>query len=118
MIFSARPQPVSSNRTRLQADRSPDLDFSAQRLATTLEHEAERLDPDGAMDRAELVNCIRRRIETRLPGRIRSLHIFVTDHAVVLAGECNTYYTKQLAQHAAMGVLEYERLVNNIDVHS
>ena len=26
------------------------------------------------------------------------------------------YYSKQMAQHVAMGVLEYERLINNIDV--
>ena len=36
---------------------------------------------------------------------------------VVLEGECTTYYTKQLAQHAAMGVLEDEHLENAIVVN-
>jgi hypothetical protein len=35
---------------------------------------------------------------------------------VVLEGQCATYYTKQLAQHAALGVLEDEHLENAIAV--
>jgi len=34
----------------------------------------------------------------------------------VLEGECSTYYSKQLAQHAALGVLEDEPLENTIVV--
>jgi hypothetical protein len=56
------------------------------------------------------------RIETRLPSRIRHLTATATDNAIVLSGECSTFYTKQLAQHVAMGVLEYEKLINNISV--
>lgn len=67
-------------------------------------------------DRQHLIPLILRRIETRLPGRIRQLAVCATENAIVLSGRCSTYYTKQVAQHAAMGVLEYEQLVNNIDV--
>jgi hypothetical protein len=35
---------------------------------------------------------------------------------IVLEGSCATYYTKQLAQHAALGVLEEEHLENAIVV--
>jgi uncharacterized protein YgbK (DUF1537 family) len=66
--------------------------------------------------REQLVHRILQRIEHRLPGRIRQLAVYATEHAIVLSGRCSTYYTKQVAQHTAMGVLEYERLINNIDV--
>ncbi len=65
-----------------------------------------------------LAAVILKRIHARLPGRIHQLAVKVTDNAVVLAGHCSTYYSKQLAQHAAMGVLNYQRLVNNISVRT
>ncbi|MCA9229778.1 MAG: hypothetical protein KDA57_03945 [Planctomycetales bacterium] len=64
----------------------------------------------------QLADCILQRIESRLPCRIRDLKVYVSENAVVLEGLCSTYYSKQIAQHAAMGVLEYERLINNIEV--
>jgi len=64
----------------------------------------------------ELADRILSRIESRLPGRVRQLAVDTTENDVVLTGECCTFYTKQLAQHIAMGVLEYEQLINNIDV--
>ena len=66
----------------------------------------------------ELAALIVRRIESRLPGRIRQLTVSMAESAVVLTGQCSTFYTKQVAQHAAMGVLEYEQLTNNIDVQT
>lgn len=64
----------------------------------------------------ELAKRIIERIHSRVPGRISCLSVYTTENAVVLAGRCSTFYTKQLAQHAAMGVLNYERLVNDIEV--
>lgn len=61
--------------------------------------------------------AIRQRIETRLPGRIRNLGVRTVADKVVLEGQCATYYTKQLAQHAALGVLEEEHLENAIVVN-
>ena len=69
----------------------------------------------GPLD-VELAKNILARIESRLPGRLRHLTVYTTENAVILTGQCCTFYTKQLAQHIAMGVLEYEQLVNNIDV--
>ena len=63
-----------------------------------------------------LAVAIRQRIESRLGGRIRDLAIRVRGEAIVLEGRCATYYTKQLAQHAALGVLEDEQLENAIVV--
>lgn len=59
---------------------------------------------------------IKQRIESRLPARVRNLVVRSFDGLVVLEGQCATYYTKQLAQHAAMGVLEEEQLENAIVV--
>jgi len=63
-----------------------------------------------------LAVAIRQRIESRLGGRVRDLAIRVRDETIVLEGRCATYYTKQLAQHAALGVLEEEQLENAIIV--
>lgn len=59
---------------------------------------------------------IGQRIEKRLGPRVRQLQVDVTDKSVVLKGRCSTYYSKQLAQHAALGAIEDERLVNEIEV--
>jgi hypothetical protein len=76
--------------------------------------------PATAERRAErhrhLALAIRQRIESRLGGRIHNLTICVRGETVVLEGRCATYYTKQLAQHAALGVLEDEQLDNAIVV--
>lgn len=61
---------------------------------------------------------IRQRIEIRLPGRVRNLQVRSSDGLVTLEGQCATYYTKQLAQHAAMGVLEEEKHLENAIVVS
>lgn len=59
---------------------------------------------------------IMQRIESRLPGRVKNLAVRVSSETVVLEGQCATYYTKQLAQHAALGILEDEHLENAIEV--
>jgi len=64
----------------------------------------------------KLAIAIRQRIETRLPGRVRKLLVRVHGSTVVLDGQCSTYYTKQLAQHAALGILDDEQLENSIVV--
>ena len=59
---------------------------------------------------------IRERIQSRLNGRLRELVVRLEGNTVVLEGQCATYYTKQLAQHAALGALEDEQLDNEIVV--
>jgi hypothetical protein len=60
--------------------------------------------------------AIQQRIESRLLGRVRNLLVRVFDGVVVLEGQCATYYTKQLAQHTAMGILDDQHLENSIVV--
>jgi osmotically-inducible protein OsmY len=64
-----------------------------------------------------LEGAIRQRIVSRLQGRVRNLVVRAYGDLVILEGECATYYTKQLAQHAAMGVLDDEQLENAIVVN-
>jgi osmotically-inducible protein OsmY len=63
-----------------------------------------------------LAIAIHQRIESRLLGRVRNLRVRSFDGTVILEGQCATYYTKQLAQHTAMGILEDEHLENSIVV--
>jgi hypothetical protein len=73
--------------------------------------------PDSRGERSrELAIAIRQRIESRLHGRVRNLTVRILGRTVVLEGQCATYYTKQLAQHTALGVLEDEHLENAIVV--
>jgi hypothetical protein len=69
----------------------------------------------GAAQRA-LEIAIQQRIESRLGGRVRNLSVRAFGDVVILEGDCATYYTKQLAQHAAMGILDDEHLENAIVV--
>jgi len=63
-----------------------------------------------------LETAIRQRIESRVRGRVRNLNVRVFEGVVILDGQCATYYTKQLAQHAALAMLEDEQLENAIVV--
>ena len=79
--------------------------------------DAAPIQPNDRCDRSrQLAIAIRQRIESRLPGRVRELSVRVLERTVVLEGQCATYYTKQLAQHAALGILEDEQLENAIEV--
>ena len=107
MIYSARPKSQAAIN-----DRPPRKVLRPSRhvnVEPTNTNGCEQFDID-------LAERIITRIESRLPSRIRRLTVYTTDNAVVLTGECSTFYTKQIAQHTAMGVLEYEQLINNIDV--
>jgi hypothetical protein len=81
----------------------------------TLVGEEMRLEQD-TKRKGNLAVAIRQRIEARTGGRIRDLAVRVSGNTVVLEGRCATYYSKQLAQHAALGVIEDENLENDIVV--
>ena len=68
------------------------------------------------LDCDELAARIEQRIQAQTCGRVRNLAVTVVAGRVELQGRCATFYTKQLAQHAAMGVLEDEALNNEIMV--
>ena len=65
---------------------------------------------------SDTLDAIARAIRLRTSGQIRDLHVDFLDGEVILSGRTSTYYTKQLAQHAALGILEDEHLENAIVV--
>jgi uncharacterized protein YgbK (DUF1537 family) len=67
-------------------------------------------------DGATLESRIRDRIATRLGQRVRNLSVRSVGGVIEIRGECSTYYSKQLAQHAALGLIEDESLDNAIVV--
>jgi len=62
-----------------------------------------------------LADEVRSQIESRVGRRIRGLKVIVHEHGLVLRGHVTTYYTKQLAQQAAMEV-GAAVLTNDIEV--
>lgn len=53
-------------------------------------------------DNADQVEQIRQLVESRTSGRIRGLNISVEGPRLVISGQTSTYYSKQLATHAAL----------------
>jgi hypothetical protein len=123
----ATPPTLQSNPSRGSFDSPPE---TAEKVVTTTDTIVEVYLSKGGMsarprdictddtsERAcKLVAAVKQRIETRLPGRLRNLRVMLRSGTIVLEGQCATYYTKQLAQHAALGVLEDEQLENAIVV--
>ena len=63
-----------------------------------------------------LRETIERSVQSRTGGMIRGLRVDVADGEVVLSGRTSTYYSKQLATHAALGAAEDLSLTNEIEV--
>jgi osmotically-inducible protein OsmY len=59
---------------------------------------------------------IERAVRSQTNGAIRDLHVEVNREGVVLSGRCSTYYSKQMAQHAAMATPAGGQILNQIDV--
>ncbi len=125
MIYSAgRKLTAQDATTRDRTDSSIMPEYPAENSYAVAKLTSQRLpvieaSPLSPETQAEqLAMRILQRIESRLPCRIRKLKVSVAENAVILEGQCSTYYTKQIAQHMAMGVLEYERLTNHIEVCS
>jgi hypothetical protein len=122
--------PITPVRTSSDSLRSPGTSQLARAGALPADATVEEvtLSPAGFMttqsvevdQRTErqrhLAVAIRQRIESRLGGRVRDLAIRIRGETIVLEGRCSTFYTKQLAQHAALGVLDDEQLENAITV--
>lgn len=57
---------------------------------------------------SELTELVERVIRNRTGGQIRELRVDVFNGEVKLSGRTTTYYTKQLATHAALDAVEKE----------
>ncbi len=86
-------------------------------IAKALVDEAEILNGDAAltavMDRQEQIRQV---VDSRTSGRIRGLQVAVEDSKVVISGRATTYYSKQLATHAALDVADTMVIQNDVVV--
>ena len=64
----------------------------------------------------EIAASIERAVRRGTSGGVRNLSVEVKGSNFLLKGRCNTYYCKQLAQHAAMGATGRGTLTNQIRV--
>jgi hypothetical protein len=67
---------------------------------------------------SNLVAEIERTVRSRTFGQVHDLRIELAEQSVVLRGRVDSYYLKQLAQHAALDALSGHDLVNEIVVKS
>ena len=64
----------------------------------------------------ELVANIKRLIRRETYRGVQEMRVTLENGKVVLSGHCRTFYTKQLAQQAAMKIIGADELVNEIRV--
>ena len=72
--------------------------------------------PETLEEAEELAASIERAVQCETGRGVADLTVEVGPQGVLLRGRCDTYYTKQLAQHAAMRMPGGDRLVNSIEV--
>ena len=63
----------------------------------------------------QLATSIERAVRRETSGGVRNLHVEVGRGGIILQGLCDTFYCKQLAQHAAMEISD-DTLTNQIKV--
>ncbi len=72
--------------------------------------------PETLEEAEALAASIERAVQCETGWGVVDLSVEVGPQGVLLRGRCDTYYTKQLAQHAAMRIPGGDRLVNSIEV--
>jgi hypothetical protein len=72
--------------------------------------------PESVDQAEELAACIENEVHRTTGRAVRDLSVEIRPDGVFLRGHCQTYYCKQLAQHAAMRFPVACRLTNQIEV--
>jgi hypothetical protein len=72
--------------------------------------------PETLEEAEELAASIEKAVQYETGRGVADLMVEVNSEGILLRGRCNTYYTKQLAQHAAMSMPGGDRLTNSIVV--
>jgi osmotically-inducible protein OsmY len=88
-------------------------------LASEVRAAARRIDsvlPETLEEAERLATSIERAVQRETGGGVRNLSVEVKGDGVLLRGRCETYYCKQLAQHAAMTLRGACPLTNAIEV--
>ena len=72
--------------------------------------------PETLEEAERLAASIERAVQRETDSGVADLTVEVCPEGIRLRGRCETYYTKQLAQHAAMQVRREDHLINCIEV--
>ncbi len=72
--------------------------------------------PETTEEAEKLAASIERAVQLETGRGVADLIVEVSPQGILLRGRCSTYYTKQLAQHAAMSLPGGDRLTNSIEV--
>ena len=72
--------------------------------------------PETLEEAEELAASIEKAVQRETGRGVADLTVEVSSQGIQLRGRCTTYYTKQLAQHAAMSIPGGDRLINSIEV--
>lgn len=64
----------------------------------------------------EVLDRLEAQVRHQLSGRLLEFRLQRRDEGVILIGRANSYYTKQLAQHAVMNGTDLPILQNKIEV--
>jgi osmotically-inducible protein OsmY len=72
--------------------------------------------PETLEEAEELAASIERAVQSETSRGVADLTVEISPQGVLLRGHCSTYYTKQLAQHAAMSIQGAGQLTNRIEV--
>jgi hypothetical protein len=72
--------------------------------------------PETLEEAEQLAASIERAVQYETGRGVADLTVEIGPEGILLKGRCDTYYTKQLAQHAAMRMPGGDRLINSIEV--
>jgi hypothetical protein len=94
------------------------MDDMEDLLALTRDRDRDfRAAPPETVEEAELLAAsIERAVQNETGHGVDHLTVEVSPQGILLRGHCETYYCKQLAQHAVMGMRAGDRLLNHIEV--
>jgi hypothetical protein len=98
-----------------EEDTMDDLSCGTARLSPRNDFLDDPL-PETLAEAERLAASIERAVWEETGGGVRDLRVEVSRQGVLLTGRCETYYTKQKAQHAAMTVHSRRQLTNRIQV--
>ena len=86
------------------------------RLRTSTRRSFAGVLPETLEEAEELATSIEQAVQRETGRGVADLTVEVSPQGILLRGRCTTYYTKQLAQHAAMSMPGGDRLINSIEV--
>ncbi len=86
------------------------------KLRKSMRRKLEKVLPETLEEAEELAASIERAVQRETGRGVNDLTVEISPQGVLLRGRCTSYYTKQLAQHAAMSMPGGERLINSIEV--